>query len=491
MKNKILIIGIFFGLVLTSCQDFLEKYPHSDVAMDQAILTEDDVQTAINGVYNDFKSDYYYGRYFVVYPDVMTDEVASIIGFSNQLGILYKWTHTAVDDDIENMWAVMYSAIARANVVLGKVDGIEGDTSALNYHKGEALMARALAHFDLVRTFAKPYNKATASADLGIPYMKQFVTSEPARDNNETVYANIVADLKAAIGLMKTSPYTTDKDTYFSAAAAKALLARVYLYMSEWQLAINYADDVINNASYSYALCSGDDFTDMWLNDVGDEVIWKVGLTTTDAADKYIGYNYYNDSQGKPNPDYMPTDNFIGLYDKVKDIRYSAYFKTVETSGSNTLTLCYKYPTNPKFAAVSNANGSNMPKVLRLSEMYLICAEAYAELSQGALGWEYIRALRSARITSYNPTSDPVPASIKEVIFNERKKEMAFEGHLWFDYKRTGRGFTRQGRTATGNNKFSNDISDMVITSANDRWLYPIPQAEKSANAAMVQNDGY
>jgi starch-binding outer membrane protein, SusD/RagB family len=496
MKNKIIIIGILFGFIFFSCADFLDKYPHSDVTMDQAIKTQADVDVAVNGIYSGFKSPAYYGRAFVVYPDVMTDEVTAVLGFSNQLGILYKWIHTATDGDVEAIWATMYSVIARANTVINSVDDIEGDKATLNYYKGEALMARALAHFDLVRLFAKSYNASTASTDLGVPYMLEFKVSQPARDNVQKVYDNIIADIQAAIPLMETSPYTDKTDTYFSVAAANALLARVSLYMKDWDHAIAYAKIVLDNPNYS--LNTGDDFTKMWLNDTGSEIIWKVGLTVNDAAGSYIGYNYYNDSQGNPSPDYIPTENFMSIYDKVNDQRFSTYYKSVETKymadDSNiVMTLCDKYPTNPEFASTANANGSNMPKVFRLSEMYLICAEAYAEKGDGATGWQYIQSLRSVRINGYNPANDPVPSNVKEEIFTERKRELAFEGHLWFDYKRKGLGFTREGKESFGNNKYSNDNDPKVVNPNDYRWIFPIPQTEINANKGIAsqQNPGY
>lgn len=496
MKKAIIIASLALGLFMSSCEGFLDLYPHSAVAMDEAIQTEADVEVAVNGVYSAIKSDAYYGRYFVVYGDVMTDEVASVMGFSNQLGILYRWLHTATDNDVEVMWQTMYVAISRANIVINSVGGIQGNAANLNYYKGEALMARALVHFDLLRMFAKAYDPATASTDLGVPYMKAFEISEPPRATIETVYTNIIADLKEAAGLMKTSPRTGALvDRYFSEAAANALLARVYLYKEDWENAKKYSEMVIANSNY--ALENGAGFKNMWLNDVGDEVIWKVGLTVNDASNRYIGYNYYNDSQGDPNPDYMPTDNFLALYDAVNDTRYDSYFNYVKTKTGDSLTLVYKYPTNPEFASTTNANGVNMPKVLRLAEMYLISAEAYAELNKTDSAWMRIQDLRINRITAYNPAADPKPAAIKDEIFKERKRELAFEGHLFFDYKRKGLGFTRQGRTAAGNNRMANDVSDLTVSPNHVKWLYPIPQNELNANSGMAaqsnkgQNPGY
>lgn len=129
--------------------------------------------------------------------------------------------------------------------------------------------------------------------------------------------------------------------------------------------------------------------------------------------------------------------------------------------------------------------------------MYLISAEAYAELNKTDSAWMRIQDLRINRITAYNPAADPKPAAIKDEIFKERKRELAFEGHLFFDYKRKGLGFTRQGRTAAGNNRMANDVSDLTVSPNHVKWLYPIPQNELNANSGMAaqsnkgQNPGY
>jgi len=489
MKKIFLALIIFLGGLLISCESFLDRYPHSEVAMEEVLQSEEDFEVALRGVYAGFKSPDYYGRYFTVYPDVMTDEVVAVVGFTNQLGILHNWAYNALDADIKAMWRQMYSVIARANTIINQIDGIDGEEENLKQIKGEALTARALAHFDLVRLFAKSYS-SSASADWGIPYMTEFVTSEPNRDNLSIVYSSIIDDLEEALTLMSVQE---NDSPYLTPAAAEALLARIYLYMGEWEQAIIYAEKVINEGTYGYALASGDDFANMWINDTGSEIIWKVGLTANDAAGKFPGYNYYNDSQGKPNPDYIPTDNFLAIYDTAKDIRYQTYFVTEETNNGVDLILCRKYPTNPDFASIANANGANMPKVFRLAEQYLICAEAYAELDFNDEAWSYIQDLRAQRIEDYDAEADPVPVNLKEEIFNERKRELAFEGHLWFDYKRKGLGFTRQGRTGTGNNQYANSSGELVISADNYRWLLPVPQDEINANEGIKdqQNPDY
>ena len=487
MKQKIIYFILIFGTLSISCDDFLTKYPHDSVPYDYVFKTQEDFEVALRGMYSSFKSSAYYGKNFIVYPDVMTDEAAAILGFSNDLGIMYHWDHSANEADVEGMWAAMYSAISRANTILDNIESITKenitDSVRLQNIKGEALVARALAHFDLIRLFAKPYHPITSASDAGVPYLTSFSLSSPARSSVKLVYDQIIADLKTSLNTFNNQTFNS---FYLSPAAANALLARVYLYMKDYNNAIIYAQKVIDNDQFK--LLQGADFTSMWSKDEGEEIIWRIGLTTNDVAGKTPGANYYNDAQGKPNPDYMPTNEFLSIYDTT-DIRYTTYFTTEDTRYGWPLTMVKKYPTNPLFTTTSNANGANMPKVFRLSEMYLILAEAYDANESSGQAWSYIQFLRANRLKNYKPENDRIPSNITEEIFTERKRELAFEGHLFFDYKRLGKGFIRQGRSDSKNNLHASDTEDFEVQADNFRWLLPIPQAEINANNNITAND--
>ena len=465
-------------LVTVSCEDFLDKNPYDSVSTADAILSVDDAGVALNGMYSGFKSTSYYGRMFSVLPDIQTDEVLSVIGYSNQLGETYKWSFTQGNGNILNMWDLMYRVIVRSSNIINVIDDLEGEASEKNQIKGEALMGRALAHFDLVRSFAKTY--VGNASDLGVPIVLEYALEEPSRNTIEQVYAQIITDLTDAKSLMTNSGADSPN---FTSAAADALLARIYLYMGNWDKAIEHASNVIGNSDF--ALLSGDDFLSMWINDTGSEIIWKVALTSNDSDGHYLGYNYYNDAQGKPNPDYMPALWLLEMFDQRDDIRWAAYFDEVETSDGWTYPLVHKYPTNPKFTG-GNSNGVNMPKPIRIAEMYLIRAEAYAEKGgNDANAMSDLNTLRAARIDGYTDES-LIGNSLKEAIWKERTKELCFEGHRFFDLKRKGLGFTRVPQ------EYSNPGPDAYNAASSDpRWVWPIPQAELNANSNIEPNPGY
>lgn len=464
-----------------SCDDFLEKNPHASAEASEAITTISNADVALNGVYSAFKGSSYYGKSFVVTADIMSDEAFSVIGYSNSYGEMYKWSFTPGTGSSYGSWASMYTAIVRASNIINAIDGIEGADEDKNRIKGDALMARALAHFDLVKTFAKTYNASTASTDLGVPVVTEYEVGEPARNTVAEVYAQVIEDATAAKALITND---SPEDVRFSKYAVDALLARVYLYMNNWEKAVEYSSNVINSGQFE--LLTGDAFKNMWINDEGAEIIWKIALTLADASGKTPGSSYYNDAQGAPRPDYVPAEWLLNMYDTKNDVRYDSYYQTIATGYNGwTTTLVHKYPTNPNFNG-QNQNGAQMPKVFRLAEMYLIRAEAYAEMGdKDAEALADLNTLRTARIEGYSDVY-LTGSDLKDAIWNERSMEMAFEGHRFFDLKRKGLGFTRvpQENTVPGPNALS-------ISSDNYRWSWPIPQAELRGNTNMVQNPGY
>ncbi len=486
MKNLIISLTIITALAFSSCDDFLDKTPYNSVTRNTAITSVKDCQVALNGLYTHFKSTSYYGKNMTVVPDLATDEILAIIGYSNTYGIMYQWTYNASTEEVVNAWAIMYALTANASFLLEEIDKVQGDEATLNNIKGQAYLARAIAHFDLVRLYAKTYNASTAATDLGVPVVTKFEIATPPRKTVAEVYTQIIADAEQALNLI-----TTDQadNVYFTKGAANAFLARVYLTMKDWDNAIKYSTAVINNSKY--ALCAIDKLSDMFLNDRGNEIIWKVGLTADDASGRQPGYPYYNDSQGKPNPDYMPADKFLDMYDQDADARFFTYFNAVQTRYGWTGYLVTKYPTNPAFAATTNANGSNMAKVFRLAEQYLIRAEAYSEKggASDADALADLNTLRSKRIEGYTAQTNLTGNALKNAIWEERMKELAYEGQYWFDLKRKGLGFQR----ATQENAVPGiNFDQLKVEPNNYRWQWPIPQSELDANPSIPENNpGY
>jgi len=474
---KYILIITLAGSIFMSCsEDFLNLEPYDAVSTDEALETLKDIEVALNGVYSGFKSGSSYGKYMTVLPDVMTDEVLAVNGYSNQLGEMYKYSYSSGTTEPSTVWARYYNLIARANNILSQVDLIEADEDIKNDIKGQAVFARGLAYFDLVRLFAPTYGYESY-AEPGVPVVLKTRFGDPRRNNVEEVYARIIEDVTQAKSLVLDREANTDG--YFSKALCDALLARVYLTMRNWDKAILHSEMVIND--YGYSLADSLEYPDMWLMDKGPEIIWKTIFTSTDVGGR-PGSNYVNDGQGDPMPDYIPAEWLLQLYDTAVDSRYDVFFRhNVLTRYEWTGTIINKYPTNPEFTE----NGANMPKVFRLSEQYLIAAEALAERGLFTRSREYWNELRAVRISNYEPNNTIAGGALKSAISQERHRELCFEGHYWFDLKRKGIGFRRRPQE---NSLVANDL---YIAPDDFRWNWPIPLSEMNGNKNMVQNTGY
>lgn len=493
-------LSILFAIALfmfTSCEEFLTKNPLDQVATDEAITTISDAEVALNGVYSSFKSTSYYGRYYVAHADVLTDELQSVIGYSNQLGEFYKWSFLSDNGEVTGAWNIMYKTIIRASNVIDALPAIEdADEDDLSRIEAEARLARAIAHFDLVRAFAKAYTQANPATDLGVPIIEHFELNAPERNTLDEVYTFIIDEAKTAKTVLASSGRNEKASVFLTEGTAAAFLARVSLYMGEWNDAISYATEVIDNPLYTLSNDSAS-IAKTFRSDDSDEVIFKIGLTKGDYDGRYIGYNYYNNSQGAPNCDYVPAQWILDLFG-ANDLRYDITFKSEENKFGWTWPLVWKYPGNPAFYDFANndlTTNANMYKVFRLSEMYLIRAEANAEIggANEAIALTDYNLLRSNRITGYSNETYTGQA-LKNAIWDERVRELCFEGHHFFDLKRKGLGFTRVPIVHPDEGAVTNpgpNQSEMVIEPDNARWLWPIPDNEIRANENITPNPGY
>ncbi len=490
--KKLSIILVVMLFMVSACEDFLVKNPYDEVATELAIQNLEDAKVALNGVYSGFKSASYYGRNFVAYADVQADVVQSVIGYSNQLGEIYKWSYLSDNGGITNAWDLMYTVIVRASNVIDALPNIEGDAAELAQIEGEARLARAIAHFDLVKAFAKAYTQSNPGVDLGVPIVETFAIAEPERNTIQEVYDFILAEAATAANLMTDNGADDVASVFLTPVTAEAFMARVNLYMGNWSDAVDHATNVIDNANYGLATDSAG-YADMFLNDVGPEVIFRVGLTKADYNGRFIGYNYYNSSQGLPNSDYIPSQWILDAF-TANDIRRDIVFKFSDTKFGWDWDLVWKYPGNPLFyddpAVTTNAN---MYKMFRVSEMYLIRAEANAELGNDALAAQDYNDLRSNRIEGYI-TEDLTGQALKDAIWEERQRELCFEGHRLWDLKRKGLGFTRVPVVHPVEGTITNpgpSQSELSVTADDLRWQWPIPDEELKANENITPNPGY
>ena len=352
---------------------------------------------------------------------------------------------------------------------------------------------------ELLKNYCKAYDPATAQNELGVVLRKYYSEPEPARRASlYDSYDFVLNDLAMAEELLDED-YDNYSSYYITKGVAHALHARVALYMQNWEDAIEYSTKLINHKNNVYSLSAANvaytgnmSFFDyMWQYDLGTEVIWQLGFTTTSygGALGQVFLNYTNDYTYYY-PDYVPAQWVLNLY-SAGDMRYNAYFADFATGYDHNLTwpLLVKYYGNQNFISNALIYHVSMPKPFRLAEQYLIRAEAYCRQAKPdySAASKDLATLRASRLTSSGNvvlTADNCIQAIAE----ERVRELYMEGFRLNDIKRWGKlynngeGFQREPQSNS-----LKEGSSLKIKADNPLFVWPIPQHEIEAPGSQVQ----
>lgn len=472
-------MAILSAGLFTSCSDFLTEEPKQEQSNELTFATFDGVNKAAAAMYGMFQSDAWYDGEFTLMSELRCGNAknpTSVPG-SGRYRTDTQWIYS--DRSTSPLWSYAYYTIARANNVINNLDdkvGVDATQQQVNNVKAEALFIRALCYFDLVITYCQPYNyNATEDDKMGVPLVLVTENGKPARDSKENVYNQIVADLLQAESIMADDYVrsgVTDKAATPTKPAIQALLSRVYLYMNKWQEAADYATKVINNKKYE--LAPADAYAAMFsaaTAPAGGEIIFEVyGSDKNEYWDNsgwaHLPYMTTTDDQGS-HGDVCATKDLYDLYSE-GDVRKSMY----KQHGNDYFPT--KYSGKPKD---SDPKYTNVP-ILRLSEMYLNRAEAIINGAsvQGVTAESDLRKIATVRGASQTA------AATKQGVFDERRRELAFEGHITADYARCNKSMTR---------KDFDDSKNKDVAFPSYMWALPIPNRERTANPNVAQNPGY
>jgi len=458
----------------TACNGFLEEEPLMKQSNELTYATFDGLNQAGAALYSRLQSATWYDGQFVLQSELRAGNAKNPLSIpgSGRYRNDTQWNYN--ESSTSSLWTHAYYTISWANNILNNLEAADkGDATAqdVNNLKAEALFMRALCHFDLVITYAQPYKCGTGNP--GVPVILKTENGQPARNTVGEVYDQVVKDLLEAESLMSDDFARSGIDDAAAACtkpAIQALLSRVYLYMENWQGAADYATKVINSGKFS--LASGADYLGMFSASVapkGGEIIFEVyGSKKNDFWDEsgwthlpYItSWGGGNDGSG----DVCATTDLVDMYE-AGDIRLALFTK----NENDWLTVKYA----GKAGAVPRE--SNVP-ILRLSEMYLNRAEA---ISNGASASG--ASMRGDLEAIANKRGATVPATPN--VFDERRKELQFEGHIVYDYARTTKPLNRTD--------FDGTVNQNIPAAPDYRWAMPIPKRERDANPNMTQNEGY
>lgn len=441
-----ILLALLFGY-LTSC-NVLEQDPVLDIDSEKAITNKGGAVAALLGAYSELQNNSYYGRDYVAFSYLSSGE-AEWSGTYNQYQQFIQHDIVADNNFLAPMWAQIYKVVNSTNHLIAKVPNIEDrnlTAAERNQILGEAYFIRALAYFDLGRAWGgvplvlSPTQTKEDGANIG-------------RATLAETYAQVLADLDQAEALL--APLTLR--TRASQEAAKALKARLHLYLEEWEQAEQLATEVIETNRFSLV----SPYVAFIETKETEESIFELAYNNADR-NNHAHYGYPSSLGGRY--EWHPADDLL------------AELADPAIGGNRGAIISYlgSIPYSTKYFRIGT--GDDPAYILRIAEQYLLRAEARLKKTApdiaGALA-DLNEVRERAGLTALNLDNvDDILLAIEQ----ERRLEFAFEGHQWFDLIRTGRAAAVIG-----------------ITDSN-KYLYPIPLNEIIADEALNpadQNPGY
>ncbi|WP_375437440.1 RagB/SusD family nutrient uptake outer membrane protein [uncultured Hymenobacter sp.] len=499
MKNKKPLYAALLTLGLTAgcSEDYLDLDPRNASTVENFYKTETDAQLATNAVYSQLNQSGMFNYSLWAIGDVMSDN--SFLGGGGAAdGIEFQqldnFTMTSTNPLTTTHWQRAYLGIGQANQVLQRVPGITFTTANApiqNQYLGEAAFLRALYYFYLVRAFG----------DVPLVLTPAATTADVAglsRTPIAQVYEQIVKDLNDAITKLPNS-YTGDNLGRATKWSATALLAKVYLTQGNKMAdAATQARLVIANSGKTLWPNFADNFKVE--NENGQESLFEVqfksGLSsyTTDGPgacmNEFWGARFFGNPYVVSSGGYgfnIPEKDLVDSYEATDARLAATIFKPGDRYPDGQIQPAslvgdpLGFNVRKFFVGTVNVNNWDSPlnvPVLRLSEMYLILAEAVGPTQEG------LEAINKVRRRAYGlPINSPsakdltATANFTDAVLAERRRELAFENDRWYDLKRT--------------NKLISTMQAQGKPIQAFHTLLPIPQSEINVNKNLTQNPGY
>lgn len=459
MKNIIYISSLLLALMSWSCDDILDITPQDSIGDEEVFESIEDIRTGVNGLYASL-----YDHNHTAVSSYASDDLRLSSENKGQGVGIHNWEFTPITGTFSSIWTDMYHTVDRANRLMLRAQDFDQEDERIKMTYGECLFIRAYCHFQLVRAFCDNFSETS----MGIPYMSESVVSEPGRLPQNEVYKLLYADLNAAYQILQETEGSRPQLIYASSNAALALKARVALYQKDWNSAIEFATNVIDSSGI--VLADTSQVEDLWNDGTSADVIFKLKREGARLGDLYS-------EQGSGELHYEPSNALMNMF-TFDDKRRAAYFTTSESS---------QKPKIGKHDGREDGVANLVDiKILRMAEIYLIRAEAYTMIDQLTEATADIDTLRKNRIQ--NPLLTPALSkeAVLKAVQDERRREMCYEGHRFFDLRRWSLGITRMPEDLSSTTQPELAASDF-------RFVLPIPESELLANEHpdMKQNRGY
>lgn len=491
IKTYILALTVALAFTFTGCETFLDKEPQGDLTQNTFPVSASDALLATNAAYATLRNVGYHSGTFPIL-DIMSDDARKGSNPNDQastIGPYDNFGFTTTGGELASWWATLYEGIKRTNVVIEKVPGIEMDATLRSRYIAEAKFLRGLYYFDLVRAWG------------GVPLVTTLNPSTKLqRSTKEEIYKQIEEDLLAAItDLTEKSEIPPAELGRATKGAAKALLAKVYLFKGDFPNAEKYAMEVITSGIYGLE----PDFTDA--NGVngehGTESVFEIGALGVEAE----AGNQYANVQGvrgtpnrgwgfnRPTPDlrnsFEPGDTRLkGTIIDLGDVLDGVIITgdgltpdvTTDANGNILETECYSRKVwTPGNDVPSQWNHNR--RILRYADVLLMAAEALNENNKPGEALIYLNKVRE-RARQGDPLILPDVTTtdkteLRNKILTERRHELAMEGHRFWDLVRTG-----QAAAVLGASGFKTGQHELL----------PIPQSEIDiSQGTLLQNPNW
>ncbi|MEH6305191.1 RagB/SusD family nutrient uptake outer membrane protein [Olivibacter sp. CPCC 100613] len=474
--NIVILTGMTLGSL--SCNKLLEVDPKQSIDSNTALGSQEAIDAAVNGTYARLREVGLYGRDLIAIPELLADNAINT-GAGNRLvgqGINQAGSHIQTET-----WQYCYYINNQANLILEALDTYDGDEAYENNIAGQLHFLRALVYHTLMKAYAYDPTAIVEPSDRGgVPIINQGVLNTAqidftARPTIAEVYDFIYSELDKAISLLPANSNKIADQTFASLAAAHALYSRVALYRGDMAKVISEGELAINTSGLS--LASTDQFVNTWRTDKNPESFFEVAFVL--AADHS---NTTNESLRATFTTRMTASSTTTVSHGNVVLSEELYSQYSENDVRKALIMPGLGSNSSrweitKFVSRSGINNIDNVPVIRLPEVILNMAEAYATPGSAVYN-------ESAARTELNKIRERAGIGAAtysgEALFNDiilqRRLELAFEGHRFFDLKRLGRDIIKE----SGN-----------VQHGDFRILANIPVREARPNTQVEQNPGY
>ncbi len=476
MKNHFKHLPKLFLLFSFGCSDFLTLSPETERNVLNSYHTPSDFNNALMGGYATLRTTGIYGNSLIWMGEISTDNSDYGVTRASQNVDNFQFidkNYTSLNSIIYNAWRDHYVGLRRVNAIINRIQAVEMGEAVKNQYTGEAKFLRALYYFNLVRLFGE------------VPLVTSEITDPEGgtnlpRASKDEIYKLIIADLTDAEENLP-EVYTSSQSGRATREAARGILGKVYLTRKEWEKAAQKLKEIIDSGSYRLLANYSEVFS--YTTPVNDEILFNVQYKSGNTgqgsnfgrafAPSGVGISVLGPNAGTGGGLNRPTDDLVNAYEE-GDLRKPFTLQTSYIDNAGRRVEGNYVSKYIQFGALAGDSDVDFP-VLRYADVLLMYGETLNELgeTQHALG--YINQIRLR--AGLKELSDLNQNTYRLAMEKERRLELAFENHRWFDLIRT--------------NRYLEVMRSKGSTVRDHHILYLIPQLELDLNPSLIQNPGY